>query len=56
MVLAFGETDCEPLVDFVPLQPLLAVHEEALVELHESDADCPAVMDEGTAERAMVGT
>ena len=55
MVFVVGETDCVPLVGSVPLQPLLAVQEVALVELQESVEDCPFVMVPGLAERVTVG-
>ncbi len=48
-------TDCVPLVALVPLQPLLAVQEVALVELQVSVADAPAVIAVGFAESETVG-
>jgi len=55
VVLAVGDTDCEPDIAFVPLHPPDAVHDEALVELHESVEDCPDVIDVGLAESERVG-
>ena len=53
--VAVGVTDCVPLVALVPVQPLLAVHEVAFVELHESVADPPVVIEVGFADRVAVG-
>ena len=53
--LTAGETIKEPLVACVPLQLPAAEQLVALVELHVSVEDWPAVIDVGVAVRLMVG-
>jgi hypothetical protein len=50
-----GDTDCVPLAAFAPVQPLLAVHDVALVELQLSVADEPATTLAGEALIETVG-
>jgi hypothetical protein len=47
---------CVPLVALVPLQPPVAVHEVALVELHVSVDAAPLATEIGFAVRVTVGT
>jgi len=49
VVVTAGDTDWLPLVALVPVQPLLAVQEVALVELQLSVAAAPVVMLVGEA-------
>ena len=54
-MVAIGEIDCVPLVDFVPVQPLEAVHEVALVDDQVSVADCPLVIELAEVLKVRVG-
>jgi len=47
---------CEPLTASVPLQPPVAVHELALVDVQLSVDALPLATDTGVAARAAVGT
>jgi hypothetical protein len=53
--ICVGVTLCVPPVALVPLQPLLAVHEVALVEDQLSVALFPSVIEVGVTDRATVG-
>lgn len=55
MVVAVGFTFSEPESAFVPLQPLDAVHDVTLVEIHESVEVAALVIVEGVAVRVSVG-
>ena len=55
MYVEFAETVSEPLTVCVPLQLPDAEQLVALVELHVSVEDWPAVIDVGVAVRVMVG-
>ena len=55
VVVVFGETLCAPLVALVPVQPPEAEQELALVDDHESAADCPEVIEDDEAENVNVG-
>ena len=50
-----GDSDVVPLVDWAPLQPPLAVHEVALVELQVKVAACPTVIVAGATVIVTVG-
>ena len=50
-----GATDCVPLVDLVPDQPLEAVQEVLFVELQVRVLEFPEVMLPGEAERVTTG-
>ena len=50
-----GETECEPVVGWLPLQALLAVHELASVLVQDRVLLLPETRDDGEALRLTVG-
>ena len=59
VALAVSAADCSvpvPLAVLAPLQPLVAVHDVALVEVHCSVVRSPDVIDAGVAVNVTVGT
>jgi len=55
VVVAVGETICEPEIFLVPVQPPEAVQELALVDDQLSVDDCPLAMSVGEAEKLSIG-
>jgi hypothetical protein len=55
VVVAVGATDCVPLEGLVPVQPLLAVQDVMLVEVHVSKDEEPATMLAGDGPMVTVG-
>ena len=54
-MVAVGETDCEPAVDSVPVQPPEAVQEVAFVADQLNVEDWPELIVVGLAEKVRVG-
>lgn len=55
MVVLAGLTDIDPLPDFVPLQPPLAVHDSSFRCVHFSVAELPLTIEVGLTEIVVAG-